>query len=123
MSVHKVFVYGTLNKGNVLTHRLPGYVMFKVKGTNFDFPYIQAWPMEGKDGLPEVYGRIIQVDDEELKRLDAYENVSSKLYIRVKALAFVLDKKVSVSEEVEVYVGGPALACPPIPSGIWVNKE
>lgn len=114
---HLVFVYGTLRRNSAPTHRLPGYMMFKVRGKHFDFPVIQPYPWD--DQLPDVYGNILEVSDEELAKMDVYEGVSSKLYRRVNALAFELGKAAADSIPVQVYVGGPALVHTPIPQGVW----
>lgn len=117
----KIFIYGTLLKGRSITHRLPGYMMFKVRGEHFDFPYIQPYPWD--DSLPNVFGAVIDVTDEELVNLDKYENVAAKLYRRVDALAYEINTPVSEGTPVQVYVGGPALVNTPIPKGIWMPKE
>ena len=61
--MNKLFVYGTLKSGEP-THRLPGYMMFKVKGRDFDFPVIQPYPWQGNP--PSVMGTVVEVSDEEL---------------------------------------------------------
>lgn len=117
---HKLFVYGTLRPGPA-THKLPGYMMFSVRGKNFDFPVIQAYPWQ--DFPPHIMGNILEVDDEKLAELDKYENVESGLYIRKHALAYNAYKTVAEPIPVQVYVGGPALLHKPIPNGLWEPKE
>lgn len=114
--MNKLFVYGTLSKGE-LTHRLPGYMMFKVKGRDFDFPVIQPYPWQ--DNQPSVFGTVVEVSDEELQRLDVYENVGHGMYERTKVFVVPLEGDTSAVEEVQAYVGGPALVYEPIPSGVW----
>lgn len=114
--MNKLFVYGTLKSGEH-THRLPGYMMFKVKGKGFDFPVIQPYPWQ--DSLPNIVGTVVEVSDEELQRLDVYEGVSHGLYVRTKVFVVPLGKNISAMEEVQAYVGGPALVHEPIPSGVW----
>jgi len=114
--LNKLFVYGTLRKGEP-THRLPGYMMFKVKGRDFDFPVIQPYPWQ--DNQPDVIGTVIEVPDEELQRLDVYEGVYHGLYERAKVVVVPLDGDTSAVEEVQAYIGGPALVHEPIPSGVW----
>lgn len=114
--MNKLFVYGTLRQGQP-THRLPGYMMFKVRGEGFDFPFIQPYPYV--DAMPNVLGSVVDVTDDELEKLDVYEGVARGLYIRQKAFVVPLGRSVSAMEEVQVYVGGPALAYEPIPSGVW----
>lgn len=119
----KLFVYGTLRKdiGKEPTHKLPGYMMFKVRGEHFDFPYIQPYPWT--DTPPDILGNIVEVSDEELSKLDIYENVKTGMYVRVHAIAYALGSAVSAPEPVQVYVGGPALVNKPIPNGIWDVEE
>lgn len=112
----KLFVYGTLANREP-THRLPGYMMFKVRGQSFNFPVIQPYPWQ--DQLPNIMGSIREVTEEELAQLDVYEGVSRGLYKRTKAFAIPLSANISEMEEVQVYVGGPALVHEPIPSGYW----
>ena len=110
-----MFVYGTLRGEGKATHYLDGYAMFHVQGKKFDFPFIQAM-----EGYGDVQGNIIEVDDEGLTKLDKYEGVDRGMYKRIKVRAFMgshLD-----SEEVWVYVAGPALAYPLIESGDWLNR-
>lgn len=116
-----VFVYGTLRKEAMPTHRLPGYMMFRVRGKHFDFPVIQPYPWS--DYLPNVLGNLLEVDDEELAELDRYEGVDRKMYLRVPALAFALADVVSPAIPVQVYVGGPELVYKPIPDGLWTDKR
>lgn len=117
--MNKVFVYGTLIQGAVLTHRLPGYMMFRVRGQHFDFPYIQPYPWD--DSLPSVYGTIIDVTDEQLVEMDKYEGVERFLYRRVNTLAYPINE-IADGTPVQVYVGGPALVNEPIPSGVWTTR-
>lgn len=114
--MNKLFVYGTLSSGEP-THLLPGFMMFKVKGRDFDFPVIQFYPWQDKQ--PCVFGTVIEVSDEELQRLDVYEGVSRGMYERTKVFVVPLDGDASAVEEVQAYVGGPALVHEPIPSGVW----
>lgn len=112
---HKVFVYGTLRRGEEVTHRLPGFQMFKCRGKHFDFPYIQ--PCTCGNELHNIYGNIIEVDDIQLEELDKYENVKSLLFTRERAIVYPMTE--TIPEEVWVYVAGPALANKPIPTGLW----
>lgn len=116
--MNKLFVYGTLKQGAGITHRLPGYMMFKVRGRDFSFPVIQPYPWN--EGIqPDVLGTVVDVSDEELEKLDVYEGVSRGLYKRVQASVFASSSNIAVGETVWVYVGGPALVHEPIPEGVW----
>lgn len=119
----RLFTYGTLlEKGKDVTHVLPGYMMFHVKGGTFDFPMIQPYPWDDKQ--PLIAGTIVEVDDNDLAKLDMYEGVSRGLFSRVKAIAYEnVNKSVREPIEVQVYVGGPALCYTPIPTGIWEDRE
>lgn len=117
-----MFLYGTLvEEGDEITHILPGYMMFHVKGNGFDFPVIQPYPWD--DSLPSIKGVIKQVAEEDLPRLDIYEGVSRGLYTRTKAICYAVGRGPREPVEVQVYVGGPALVHQPIASGIWSDRN
>lgn len=115
--LNKVFTYGTLRDGQEPTHRLPGYMMFVVRGNTFNFPFIQAYPWQ--DQQPNIFGNIMEVSDEELAQLDVYENVESGLYTREEVVVYSLESRVSKPEIVQAYIGGPVLARPIVINGTW----
>ena len=118
MALAKLFCYGTLMKTKVITHRLPGYMMFAVPGETFNFPVIQPYPWD--DNLPDVFGTIVEVDKDDWEKFDKYEGVDRGMYHRVEATVYPVTPQPAVAgENVWVYVGGPALVHQPIPSGIW----
>lgn len=109
MSLHKVFVYGTLRPTEVPTHTLYDYAMYDCG----KFPYI----------VPNdhyiVVGEVITVTDAQLKQLDKYENVQSGLFVRETATVYPIDG--SDGEIVFVYVAGNIVP-PIINSGDWFSK-
>ena len=115
-TINKVFVYGTLRDKQTPTHRLPGYMMFKVAGKTFNFPFIQAYPWD--DRQPEIYGNVMEVTDDQLERLDVYEGIKRGLYTREKVVVYEM-KSPAEPEIMWAYIGGPALTSKPIPSGDW----
>ena len=112
----KVFTYGTLRDKKQPTHRLPGYMMFKVVGKTSNFPFIQAYPWD--DRQPEIYGNILEVTDDQLEKLDQYEYIKNGLYVRQKVAVYEM-KTPAEPEIMWAYIGGPALTSTPIPSGDW----
>lgn len=114
---HRLFVYGTLRKGQLPTHKLPGYMMFAIPGKVFSFPVIQPYPWD--DRQPDVYGNILEVDDQNLADFDHYEGVERGLYVRENVVVYPLVSGPAAPEIVQAYIGGPALVRQPIPSGVW----
>ena len=116
--LHKVFVYGTLRDGHEPTHSLRQSALLQlVDGRKFDFPMLQVVDFD----LPfQVVGNVLEVDNDSLKDLDAYENVKSGLYKRVMLPIGQLGR--DDQEDMWVYVAGPALERPIISSGDWFNR-
>lgn len=116
--LHKVFVYGTLRDGHEATHILrENAIMQVVEGRNFEFPMLTVVDFD----VPwTVVGNVMEVSGAELKKLDEYENVKSGLYKRVKLPVHRICSP--VSEDMWVYVAGPALARPIITSGDWFQR-
>ncbi len=81
-----------------------------------NFPFIQAYPWD--DRQPEIYGNILEVTDDQLEKLDQYENIKSGLYVRQKVAVYEM-KSPAEPEVMWAYIGGPALVNTPIPSGDW----
>lgn len=117
-TLHKVFVYGTLRDGHEPTHSLrQSALMQLVDGRKFDFPLLQVVDFD----LPfQVVGNILEVDSKSLSDLDAYENVQSGLYKRVKLPVGQLGR--DEQEDMWVYVAGPTLERPIVTSGDWLNR-
>lgn len=116
--VHKVFVYGTLRNGHEATHQLERSALLQaVDGREFAFPMAQLVDFD----LPfQVVGNVLEVNDEELAKLDSYENIRSGLYQRTK---LPIRRFGSIAqEEMWVYVAGPALERPIISSGDWLQR-
>lgn len=114
MSKHKypVFVYGTLRpKGVAPTHKLPDFTMYNYFNR---FPYIVF--EECRTG---VYGVVVEVSDKELKEMDRYENVKSRLFIRIQVT--VQDLATGTDVEAFVYVAGN-IHPPVIESGDWFSR-
>ena len=116
---HKVFVYGTLRDGHEPTHSLrKNALMQLVDGRKFDFPMLQVVSFD----LPfQVVGNVLEVSNKQLTELDEYENVQSGLYKRVKLPVGKIGT-IADSEEMWVYVAGPALERPIITSGDWLQR-
>lgn len=117
-TLHKVFVYGTLRDGHEPTNSLrQSALMQLVDGRKFDFPMLQVVDFD----LPfQVVGNVLEVTAEELRDLDAYENVQSGLYKRVKLPVGQLGS--DEQEDMWVYVAGPTLERPIITSGDWFSR-
>lgn len=115
---HKLFTYGTLRErgpsGVLLpaTHVLWGYAMYNYYNK---FPYIE------KAGSRDyVVGNIIEVDDDDLAKLDVYEGVPNNLYSRISTAVESIDVDVSQKdEEVWVYVADEISL--KVKQGDWAN--
>lgn len=116
--MHKVFVYGTLRDGHEPTHQLRRQALLQaVDGRNFGFPMIQLVEFD----LPfVVVGNVLEVDSKRLAALDKYENVKSGLYKRDKLPVSRIGSE--ESEDMWVYVAGPALERTIITSGDWLQR-
>lgn len=132
MPKHKVFVYGTLRPSKEATHVLLDFDMFAYSGGKFSFPYIVEHDWEDdryEMGMRFVLGNIVEVDGAELAQLDKYEGVARGLYVRSKVDVYEF-KKMGKGKPVRgekergvwVYVAGPALISPAVPSGDWFNR-
>ena len=121
MSLHFVFVYGSLRRGNAgaMSVRFPDatYVAEgRVRGSLYN---LGAYPGLVLDGAASVVtGEVYEVDDDTLSRLDRFELTSD--YSR---------KQVEVehgSERTDCWIYVPARAecftdCELIPSGDWIE--
>jgi gamma-glutamylcyclotransferase (GGCT)/AIG2-like uncharacterized protein YtfP len=78
----KLFVYGTLRHKNILQavlgrEKVPSYTEAILKDYFRKSLNIYAWPGSSVDGY------IIDVSDDDLKKLDKYEAVDEELYKRI----------------------------------------
>jgi gamma-L-glutamyl-butirosin B gamma-L-glutamyl cyclotransferase len=122
--MHKLFVYGTLRKGEP-NHGLLGtsrclFPQARVKGVLVDtgcgFPAM-------REGDGDVLGEIYEVDDETLARTDDLEDYFGpgdprNLYERVLRAA----RTATGELDVWVYVSERFGSSPVIPSGDWVKR-
>ncbi|WP_316571419.1 gamma-glutamylcyclotransferase [Neobacillus sp. YIM B06451] len=118
----KVFVYGTLRKGESNHHLLKNAVRIAeqcwTNGALFDTGY--GYPALGLDPQAKVFGELYEVTAEELFRLDRLEGYveggTNNLYERVEQLVYT--DKGAVTAYL-YYAGGPDLLVKRIPNGDW----
>ena len=99
--MHKVYVYGTLRRGNSPTVDVPGEIR--------DLGWFPGAVVKAPDFGETFKAEIIEVDDTELKRLDRYEGYvvtdpAHSLYVRVPYLdgwIYVYNKDMSNKPKIE----------------------
>ena len=109
MSSTKVFVYGSLKRGNALhafmesssfigTYRIDGYALYEYDG--YSFP-VAVEGIPGEDGF---VGELFEVDDAVLKRLDIVEGYNNKKNPEKSLFLRKTVNVVGVDEPVEMFV-------------------
>ena len=120
MKYHKLFVYGTLRRGQRNNHLLGKslhYGTCYIDGTMYSlggFPFINTT----KPGI--VLGEVFEVNDETLARIDYLEGYSgvedNNFYERIQVPC-------TLGVDVYVYVQNDREGNRPIPDGDWIRHE
>jgi gamma-glutamylcyclotransferase (GGCT)/AIG2-like uncharacterized protein YtfP len=115
MTLHRLFVYGTLMKGEHHHEALKSarFVGLSETEGQFDLVQIDYYPALLANGQTRITGEVYEVDDATLKELDALEEVPD-FYLRERI-------RLSDGSEAETYVlpRERAGAGEPIPSGYF----
>lgn len=116
MPEHRIFVYGTLRRGESNAHLMDGarFVRDAQTPPAFTLFALDGHPGMGPDGHDAVHGEVYDVDELTLARLDRLE-AHPTWYER-------LPITLADGEVVETYILPPRFTagCPVISSGDWV---
>lgn len=118
---HRIFVYGTLRKGEGNNGLLKGstYLGMGVTLPEYEMYNLGHFPGVVDGGLTSIVGEVYEVDEETLRRLDRLESHPA-LYTRTP-LTLAGD---TAGMEVEMYVFNlPVKGCVKIEGGDWVERD